>query len=291
MTSPNRAVLVSGASKGIGWTCALDLGHHGFRVFAGVRTPADGVALRAASDGRIEPVTLDVTDTGQIAAAARRIEEATAGTGLWGLVNNAGAVYPGPLEYLPLDALREQFEVNVIGTVALTQACLPALRTARGRIVNISSVNGRIVSPISGAYAASKFALEAVSDAFRRELARVRAGVTVVVIQPGAVETPIWETSRDRAIALAEAYPPQAHVHYPRLVEALRRSRTPRQAVPAERVAAVVRRALTVRRPRTRYRVGWDARVGALLAWLVPDTLVDRLMIGRLRTREERAAR
>jgi len=288
MTSPDRAVLVSGASKGIGRACALDLDGHGFRVFAGVRMPADGAALRAASDGRIEPVTLDVTNTDQIAAVTARIADATAGQGLWGLVNNAGAVYPGPLEYLPLDALRDQFEVNVVGVVALTQACLPTLRAAHGRIINISSVNGRIVSPISGAYAASKFALEAVSDAFRRELARVRAGVRVVVVQPGAVQTPIWETSRDRAIALAEGYPAQARVHYPRLIEALRRSGIPRQAVPAERVAAVVRRALTARRPRTRYRVGWDARVGVLVAWLAPDAAVDRLMIGRLRTRERR---
>ena len=282
MTPTGRAVLVSGASKGIGRACALELDRRGFRVFAGTRNPDDGTTLSAASGGRIVPVPLDVTRESDVAAAGRLVTEATGGAGLWGLVNNAGAVYAGPLEHLPVDALRAQFEVNVFGAVALTQACLPALRAARGRIVNVSSVNGRIVSPFSGAYAASKFALEAVSDALRRELARVRAGIKVVVIQPGAVATPIWETSRDRAIALAERLPPEARDHYPRLMEALRKTRTPPQAVPAGRVAVVVRRALTTRWPRTRYRVGWDARAGVLIAWLLPDVLVDLLLVGRL---------
>jgi NAD(P)-dependent dehydrogenase (short-subunit alcohol dehydrogenase family) len=223
MTSPHRTVLVTGAAKGIGRACALDLDGRGFRVFAGVRRPEDGEALRAASGGRIVPVPLDVTDGSQVAAAGRLMAEATGGTGLRGLVNNAGAVYAGPLEHLPVDALREQLEVNVVGALALTQACLPALRRARGRIVNVSSVNGRIVSPFSGAYAASKFALEALSDGLRRELARVGAGVRVIVIQPGAVETPLWEVTRERALALAGRYPPEAHAQYPWLVHGLRK--------------------------------------------------------------------
>jgi len=283
MTSPRRTVLVTGAGKGIGRACALALDARGVRVFAGVRHPADGESLGAATDGRIVPLPLDVTDAAQVAAAGSLMADATGGAGLWGLVNNAGTVYAGPMEHLPVYALRDQLEVNVVGTVALTQACLPALRRARGRIVNVSSVNGRIVSPFSGAYAASKFALEAVSDAFRRELARGDAGVRVIVIQPGAVETPLWAVSRERALALAEHYPPAAHAQYPWLVRSFQRIRVPRQATPAARVAAVIGRALTARWPRSRYRVGWDARLGVLAAWLLPDGPLDALLNGRQR--------
>jgi NAD(P)-dependent dehydrogenase (short-subunit alcohol dehydrogenase family) len=283
MTSPGRTVLVTGAAKGIGRACALDLDRRGFRVYAGVRRSQDGETLQADSAGRIVPLLLDVTDGSQVAAVGRLLAEATGATGLWGLVNNAGAVYAGPMEHLPVDSLRDQLEVNVVGTLALTQACLPALRRARGRIVNVSSVNGRIVSPFSGAYAASKFALEAVSDALRRELARVRAGVRVIVIQPGAVDTPLWEVSRERALAMAATYPPEAHTQYPWLMHGFQRLRVPRQAVPPARVAAAIRRALTARWPRARYRVGWDARIGIVAAWLLPDELLDALLNGRLR--------
>jgi NAD(P)-dependent dehydrogenase (short-subunit alcohol dehydrogenase family) len=283
MISPRRTVLVTGAGRGIGLACALDLDRRGFRVYAGVRRPEDGDALRAATDGRVAPISLDVTDAAQVATAGRLMTEATGDSGLWGLVNNAGVVYAGAMEYLPTRALRDQLEVNVVGAVALTQACLPALRRARGRIVNVSSVNGRIVAPFSGAYAASKFALEAVSDALRRELGRARAGVRVIVIQPGAVATPLWEVSRGRALALAETYPPAARAQYPWLLGAIREIRVPRQAVPAARVAGVIRRALTARWPRSRYRVGWDARIGVFAAWLLPDGPLDALLIGRQR--------
>jgi NAD(P)-dependent dehydrogenase (short-subunit alcohol dehydrogenase family) len=281
MISPRRTVLVTGAGRGIGLACVQDLDRHGFRVFAGVRRPQDADGVRAATDGRAVPVSLDITDATQVTAAAGLLQEETGDIGLWGLVNNAGAVYAGPMEHLPVPALRDQLEVNVVGTVALTQACLPALRRAQGRIVNVSSVNGRIVSPFSGAYAASKFALEAVSDALRRELAG--AGVRVIVIQPGAVETPIWEVSRDRALALAETWPPEAHAHYPWLVRAFRNTRVPPRAAPPSRVAAAIRRALTARRPRSRYRVGWDARLGVLAAWLLPDGSLDAVLNRRQR--------
>jgi NAD(P)-dependent dehydrogenase (short-subunit alcohol dehydrogenase family) len=283
MTSPGRTVLVTGTGKGIGRACALELDARGFRVYAGVRHPDDGESLRAATNGRIVPLPLDVTDAAQVAAAGGLLTEVTGAAGLWGLVNNAGTVYAGPMEHLPVYALRDQLEVNVVGAVALTQACLPSLRRARGRIVNVSSVNGRIVSPFSGAYAASKFALEAVSDAFRRELARVNAGVRVIVIQPGAVETPLWEVSRERALAMAENYPPEALAQYPWLVRGFQRIRVPRQAAPATRVASVIGRALTARWPRSRYRVGWDARLGVLAAWLLPDGALDGLLNARQR--------
>jgi NAD(P)-dependent dehydrogenase (short-subunit alcohol dehydrogenase family) len=281
MTAPLRSVLVTGAARGIGLACARELDARGFRVFAGIRRAADGPALQAASDGRIVPVVCDVTDAAATASTARDIADAVGPAGLWGLVNNAGTVCAGPLEFLPVDAIREQFEVNVFGLMALTQACLPLLRTARGRVVNVSSVSGRLVSPFSGAYAASKFALEALSDGLRMELSR--SGVRVVVVQPGAVQTSIWRTSRDQGVALAARYPTDARRHYGRVLDRLADVRVPARAIPAERVAVVVARALTRRWPRTRYRVGWDARVGTLLARLLPGRLLDTLLLARRR--------
>jgi NAD(P)-dependent dehydrogenase (short-subunit alcohol dehydrogenase family) len=281
MTAPRRAVLVTGASRGIGRATARELDARGFRVFGGVRATADGDALRATSDGRIHPVRCDLSDAASVAAAAGAVAAAVGAEGLWGLVNGVGIVYAGPLEFLPVDAVRDQFEVNVFGPLALTQACLPLLRAARGRVVNISSVNGRIVTPFATPYAASKFALEALSDGLRMEL--VRAGVHVTVVQPGAVRTDIWTSSRDRAVGLEGRYPPGARHHYGGILHRLRDVRVPPRAIPPERVARVVARALTARRPRTRYPVGWDARVGTLLARLLPGRLLDLLLLARQR--------
>jgi len=274
-------VLVTGASRGIGRACAFALDARGFRVFAGVRWAADGAALQASSEGRIVPLLCDVTDADSVAAVARHLAGAVGPAGLWGLVSNAGTVYAGPIEFLPVEALREQFEVNVFGPMALMQACLPLLRTAGGRLVTVSSVSGRLVTPFSAPYAASKFALEALSDGLRLELAR--AGVHVSVVQPGAVRTAIWGTARDRAVALAARYPAAAERYYGRVLERMEEVRVPARAIAPERVARAVVRALTSRRPRTRYRVGWDARIGTLLARLLPGRLLDALLLARQR--------
>jgi NAD(P)-dependent dehydrogenase (short-subunit alcohol dehydrogenase family) len=180
-------VVVTGASTGIGLACARLLAGRGFQVFAGVRKEADAEALRSEA-ASLHPVQLDVTDSEGIAEAARTVREA-AGPGLAGLVNSAGVAVTGPLEYLPVDELRTQLEVNLVGQVAVLQAFLPALRLSRGRIVNISSIGGRVALPLAGPYAASKFALEAVSDSLRRELAPW--GVRVAVVEPGGVRTPV----------------------------------------------------------------------------------------------------
>lgn len=273
MTETRRAVVVSGTSRGIGRACVVELARRGYHVFAGVRSPTDGAALRDEVGDHVTPLTLDVTREVEVARAVDVIRGAVAARGVWGLVNNAGIVVAGPLEFLPGDALREQFEVNVFGTLALTRALLPQLRSARGRVVNISSVNGRLASPFSGAYAGSKFALEALSDALRLELAP--AGVAVVVVQPGATATPMWETSRQRAMNLLTRYPDEAWTHYGKVLDRLQDIRVPSRAAPAERVARVVARALAARRPRTRYHVGWDARAGVLLARLLPGRALD----------------
>lgn len=279
--TPPRVVLVSGATKGIGEATALALDRLGFRVFAGYRSDRDAERLRAAGSELLQPVRLDVTRPRDVAATASVVEAAVGNDGLWGLVNNAGIVVPAPLELLDIDDLRQQFDVNVHGVLRLTQALLPALRRARGRIVNVSSVNGRIVTPWAGAYAASKFALEALSDGLRAELSRWK--IEVIVVQPGAIQTPIWDTSRERGLRLAESFPEGRRDLYRSILDRLGELHVPDRALPATRVADVIARALMVRRPRTRYRVGWDARLGVLIAHLFPGRLITRLVTGRRR--------
>ncbi len=273
-------VLITGASKGIGEAAALHLAEQGFRVFAGVRAEADATALRTKGPERLTPVPLDVTDAASIAAAVRTLEERSP-AGLHGLVNNAGIVMAAPLEFLPLEQFRRQLEVNVVGVLAVTQAALPLLRVGQGRIVNVSSINGRMATPFAGAYAASKFALEALSDALRMELRRWHIGVSV--IQPGAVQTPIWATSTTRALAIAQAMPPRAKELYGGIFRMMaeRAGEPPKRAIPPLRVARTIARALTARRPKTRYLVGNDARLGALLVALLPDRVRDRILTGR----------
>ena len=271
------SVLVTGASKGIGRACVERLSRSGFRVFAGARQDDDLKRLRSDS---VVPVRLDVTDAATIASAAATIVDTVGEGGLQGLVNNAGIVLAGPLEGIPLEDLRYQFEVNVIGVVAVTQAVLPLLRSGRGRIVNISSINGRVAVPFAAPYAASKFALEAVSDGFRMELSRW--DIPVTVIQPGAVDTPIWETTSARIRDVSQRLPDSVKGLYSGLLERIEeRTRVPPHAVPADRVARLVERALTARRPPTRKLIGRDARIAALARFLLPDRLLDRMITKR----------
>jgi NAD(P)-dependent dehydrogenase (short-subunit alcohol dehydrogenase family) len=273
---PRGAVLVTGSSTGIGRASALGLERAGFQVFAGVRRPEDGEALRQAGSGALEPLILDVTDAAQIEAAAARVHEATGGS-LAGLVNNAGIALGGPLEVLPVDEFRRQLEVNLVGQVAVTQAVLPQLRRARGRIVLISSIGGRLAVPYLWPYNASKWGLEAIGDALRVELRPF--GVKVALVEPGAIATPIWgkgNETADRLRGLMSAEQEQAYG------EALDRFTAARPAdiagLPPERVAEVIEHALTARRPRTRYLVGRDAKLRARLRDLLPDRAWDALL-------------
>jgi len=271
------AVVVTGASTGIGRATALHLGMLGFDVFAGVRRESDGERLASEGSGGVTPVILDVTDADSIEAAARRVTEAVGGAGLRGLVNNAGISQPAPVELLPLDALREQLEVNVVGQIAVTQAFLPLLRRARGRIVNVSSIGGRVASPTLGAYAASKFAIEALSDSLRMELHPW--GIHVSVIEPGSIRTEIWRRGIDAGNSIQERIPDERRELYAPLTGGVRRlaERLQDRAIPPERVADRIAHALTARRPRTRYLVGTDARIRAL-AGLLPDRAHDALV-------------
>ena len=275
-------VVVTGASTGIGEACAQRLSSLGFDVFAGVRSDADVERLRAA--GSVRPLKLDITDSASIAAAAETVIAASGGR-LAGLVNNAGIAVTAPLEFLPVEELRRQLEVNVIGHVAVTQAFLEALRAARGRIVNISSIGGRIALPLLGAYAGSKFALEGISDALRRELRPW--GIAVAVVQPGAIATPIWDKGSVAAEGLLVEAPAEASERYGPLIETMRSGalEAARDGLPPAAVADIVAHALTSARPRTRYLVGREAKVRATLARVLGDRVFDALIARTLNWR------
>jgi NAD(P)-dependent dehydrogenase (short-subunit alcohol dehydrogenase family) len=253
-------ILITGASSGIGAACAQELDRRGFRIFAGVRSETAAARLKAKASSRLTPLMLDVTDAASIAAAAKAVGETLGEAGLAGLVNNAGIAVGGPLEAVPLDALRRQLEINVVGPVAMIQAFLPLLRKARGRVINISSVNGGLAAPYMGPYAASKFALEAVTDALRIELRTW--GIRVSAVEPAAIQTPIWEKSMSAADQLAEHVSPEILALYDADLAAVRQAveRLVRTASPVDRVVRAVVHALTARRPKTRYFLGWHVR-------------------------------
>jgi NAD(P)-dependent dehydrogenase (short-subunit alcohol dehydrogenase family) len=264
-----RCVVVTGASSGIGEACASRLAHGGWRVLAGVRTSEDGERLREQG---VEPVALDVTDPASIAAVAVELGEGA----LDGLVNNAGIAVSMPIEFLPLEELRRQLEVNVIGQVAVTQAFLPHLRRARGRIVNVGSIAGRSALPFLGAYAASKHALEALTDALRIELRPF--GIEVAIVEPGSIATPIWRKGGETFQRLLAGLPADVLTLYGERMAAFREAAAAagRRGEPADEVAKVVEHALTAARPKTRYLVGRDARRRSRLERL-PDRLRDRV--------------
>lgn len=253
-----RTALVTGASSGIGQACAVRLARSGWRVLAGVRSAGD------APEGT-EEVLLDVTDPPDL-----RLGE------LDGLVNNAGIAVAGPLEFLPLEELRRQFEVNVVGQLRMVQMLLPALRASGGRIVNVGSISGRSSLPFLGAYAMSKFALEAMTDALRIELRPW--GIHVAIVEPGTIKTAMWTRERPDP-------PPEALTLYGHRIAAFREFalRRSESGAPAEAVAKVVEDALTAERPRARYLVGRDARLRAGVEHLphrLRDRIYNRVLLG-----------
>ena len=272
------AVLVTGASTGIGAACALELDKQGFRVFAGVRSEAACQRLQAIASDNLTTVMFDVTDAASIAAAAATVRNAVGEAGLAGLVNNAGIAVCGPLEVVPIEALRKQLEVNVIGQVAVTQALLPLLRMARGRIVNVGSVNGALAPPYFGPYSASKFALEAITDSLRGELRKW--GISVSIVEPGPVDTPIWDKSTAAADELAEGIPPEKLEPYQADLDVLR-AKTKEivtTAMPVRRVVNAVVHALTASRPKTRYFITWRTLFASRIFRLVPDRIRDWIL-------------
>ena len=274
-----RYALVTGASTGMGRATVLRLAGDGYRVFAGVRKEADGQALArdAAGRGTVIPVTLDVTDAGQIAAAVTTVTARVGDAGLAALVNNAGVGVFGPLELAPLETIRWQFEVNVTGQIAVTQAFLPLLRQARGRIVMIGSIGDRAAMPFAEPLGASKAAIALVADALRQELAPW--DIDVILVRPASIRTDAvdkFEADADKTIAsftdegralYADTYRRMVAAALPRL----RRGSSPQV------VADTIAGALAARRPRTRYLVGQDSRRLATLSAVLPDRAFDAI--------------
>ena len=273
----SELIVVTGASTGMGAATAKELARRGFHVLAGVRRQADADSLRA---DHIEPHILDITVDSDIAAIAERVANDT--RPLRALINNAGIAINAPIETLPLPEWRKQFEVNLFGHIAMTQALLPALLSSSGTVVNISSVGGKVVLPTYGAYAGSKFALEAVSDALRREV----KGIKVVVVEPGAVKTEMAERGIATAQALMADMTPTQLARYDDLATAVTAQARSfiETGVSAEHAAKVIAKAATASRPRTRYTIGRDASILLRVARVVPDRVLDRIIGLNLRS-------
>jgi NAD(P)-dependent dehydrogenase (short-subunit alcohol dehydrogenase family) len=274
----NRTVVITGASTGIGAACAIHLDRLGYRVFAGVRKTEDGLALQKDCSDQLVPIELDVTDLATIQKAHALVSESTGSDGLYGLINNAGIAVVGPLEAVPIADFRQQLEVNVIGQVAVTQKFLPLIRRARGRIINMGSIAGLSTMPLMGPYSASKFALEAITDALRLEVQQW--GIHVSIIEPGAIATPIWNKSATEAAEREAGIGQELRSLYQPMVVAVRKivGEASKRAVSSDTVAKVVEAALTASTPRTRYLVGSDAKLRALMVKLLPDRLSDGML-------------
>lgn len=275
----SRSVVITGASTGIGRACALRLDWKGWRVFAGVRKPEDASALRTAASERLRTVMIDVADQGSIDQATRTISDSVGSGQLSALVNNAGITVQGPLEYLPLDELRRQMEVNVVGQLAVTQAFLPMIHKGKGRIVFMGSVGGRSPSlPFLGPYIASKYALEAIAESLRLEL--LSSGIKISIVEPGTIKTALWEKGYADFDRITGWVPPDQRERYlgpmKRASEFARK--TEERGIPPEKVAEKVEHALTSSRPRIHYLVGADARVRTFVEANLPKPVRDRLL-------------
>ena len=280
--SRRALVVVTGASTGIGAATARELGGRGFHVLAGVRRDADGDAIRSAN---VEPRRLDITNEGDIAMLVKRIADDPERRPLRALVNNAGIQINAPVEAMPLSEWRQLFEVNLFGHVAMTQALLPMLIESRGTVVNVSSVGGKVAMAGYGAYAGSKFALEAVSDALRREVADF--GVKVVVIEPGAVTTEMTGRLVIAAERITSGMSAEQRGRYGALMHAViaQAQRFTREGagLPAEAAARAIADAIISERPRTRYTIGRDAAIIVRLARWVSDRMLDSIFARALK--------
>jgi len=264
----------------MGAATARELARRGFHVLAGVRQDGDAKTIRTEN---IEPVILDITRPEHIEELAHRVASDPRRRPLRALVNNAGIGLNAPVETLPLDVWRRTFEVNLFGHIAMTQALLPALLASSGRVVNISSLGGKIALPAGGAYSGSKFALEAVSDSLRREVGPL--GVQVVVVEPGAVQTAMINSGTAATKQLTAGMSPQQAERYGRLMDAVVKysAAFTEGGVPAGKAALVIAKAVTDRRPRTRYTIGRDAAMLTRLSRIMPDRILDRALDRELR--------
>lgn len=264
------SVLITGAGRGIGLAATRRLATAGWDVFAGLRRLEDATVFEGAGPGSISPLQLDITDGAHVDALPDLLPER-----LDAVVNNAGIAVGGPVEGVPIEDLRNQLEVNVVGTVAVTQAVLPQIRAAQGRVVFVSSVSGRVASPMLGPYTASKYAIEALADALRMELRPWAIGV--ILVEPGSIDTDMWRNVQDTIDESEASLAPANRALYARHTDGLRRTgaRIQKQTAPVEKVADAVHRALTAERPKARYVVGADARIQIALRAALPTRAFD----------------
>lgn len=273
----NGAVVVTGASSGIGRATALRLDERGYEVFAGIRKKVDGEALvEAAKNGNITPVTLDVTKPRSISAARQKVQKAVGKAGLAGLVNNAGVANAGPVEHMPIAEFQKVVDVNLTGQVSVTQEFLPLIRRATGTIVFITSIGGLVASPFMAPYAAAKFGLEGVADSLRREVKPW--GIKVAIVEPGSIATPIWEKGSDAYEGIK--FPPEAKRLYGKQMDAMQETiaETAERGIAPEKVAKVIERAIRSKKPKIRYLVGTDAKLIKRVSRLAGDRNFDKLM-------------
>jgi NAD(P)-dependent dehydrogenase (short-subunit alcohol dehydrogenase family) len=272
--------IITGASTGIGAATARELARRGFHVLAGVRRDRDADAIRGPG---IEPMIIDITNSDHICALATRVHGDPQGRAVRALVNNAAIAVNAPVETFAIDEWRSLFEVNLFGHVAVTQALLPELVRSKGRVVNISSVGGKVAMATYGPYASTKFALEAMSDSLRREISPF--GVQVVVVEPGAVRTEMADRAIANAHVLALAMTPEQSRRYAGLVQATtaQTASFTKSGLSADAAAEVIAMAVTARKPRTRYTIGRDAALLTFLARMLPDRTLDRVFAAALR--------
>jgi NAD(P)-dependent dehydrogenase (short-subunit alcohol dehydrogenase family) len=272
------AVVVTGASTGIGRATALLLDEKGYRVFAGVRKEEDAKALSEAGSDRLTPITIDVTKQRSITSAQKEVEGAVGKDGLVGLVNNAGVGGGGPIEFMPLDSFRDTLEVNLVGQIAVTQAFMALLRQAKGTIVFIASIGGRVATPFLSPYNASKFGIEALGESLRGELKPW--DIDVAVVEPGSIDTQIWAKGADTAAEQVEGLSPDAQRLYGkqlvRFGEVL--GETAERGIHPDKVAKVIHKAIRSDKPRHRYLVGTDAKIAARLKGTLPERTFSKLV-------------
>jgi NAD(P)-dependent dehydrogenase (short-subunit alcohol dehydrogenase family) len=280
------AVLITGASSGIGRACAITLNQIGFTVFAGVRKMEHGDSLMQQVSQRIKPIILDIVDDEQISSAVASVTKQLPEAGFAGIINNAGIAVTGPLECVTRSAFQRQLEINVVSQVALIQGFLPLLRRYKGRIVNISSTSGRFAGAFIGPYCASKFAFEAVTTVLAMELRS--SGITVSIVVPGIVATPFWEKRIANEDDLVRHMSPVAKLLYGEQLSERRRKllQLIGRGMSPEKVSQAVRHALMSKRPRDRYVIGFDAKLKMIIAQIVPEYLLRRRYLLRRQERE-----
>jgi NAD(P)-dependent dehydrogenase (short-subunit alcohol dehydrogenase family) len=278
-TNRKKSVLITGASSGIGYASVQRMIHSGWHVFAAVRKQSDADKLRADCGGDVIPLTMDVKDRPTIAAAAERVADQLQGRGLDALVNVAGIGMVRPIEYASAADLQDIFEINVFGQIAVTQAFLPLLRRARGRIVNITSVGAHIPIPFGGLLNASKSAFGMLSEVLRLELRAF--GLRVSIIEPGAIVTPAVDKTLGDIRGVIASLPADGEEQYGEMLRRFgeRAYARAKDGSSPNVVAQAVHHALTASRPKIRYRVGKHANLLATLPKVLPDRILDELLL------------